>query len=49
MIRDDKGFLADGTGASSDAQEVSADSPYYVLPIPQSEIDANENMIQNKY
>lgn len=49
VIRDDKGFLADGTGASSDAQEVSADSPYYVLPIPQSEIDANENMIQNKY
>ena len=26
-----------------------ADSPYYLLPIPQSEIDANENMIQNKY
>ena len=49
VIRDDKGFLADGTGASSDALEVSADSPYYVLPIPQSEIDANENMIQNKY
>ena len=49
VIRDDKGFLADGTGASSDAQEVSADSPYYVLPSPQSEIDANENMIQNKY
>ena len=47
--RDGLGFLADGTGAPAGAQEVSADSPYYLLPIPQSEIDANENMVQNKY
>ena len=49
LERDGLGFLADGTGAPAGAQEVSADSPYYLLPIPQSEIDANENMIQNKY
>ena len=49
LERDGVGFLADGTGAPAGAQEVSADSPYYLLPIPQSERDANENMIQNKY
>ena len=47
--RDGKGFMADGSGVPSSTQHVSADSPYYVMPIPQSEIDANKNMVQNKY
>lgn len=47
--RDGKGFLADGTGTVANVQSVSADSPFYLLPIPQSELDANENMVQNKY
>ena len=38
-----------GAGVPSSTQHVSADSPYYVMPIPQSEIDANKNMVQNKY
>ena len=45
--RDGKGFMADGSGVPSSTQHVSADSPYYVMPIPQSEIDANKNMVQN--
>jgi SusD family. len=49
ISRDDKGFLADGSGTPAVALEVPSTSPYYVLPIPQSEMDANENMVQNTY
>ena len=49
VSRDDKGFLADGSGTPAVALEVPATSPYYVLPIPQREMDANENMVQNTY
>lgn len=47
--RDGKGFMADGTGVPATVQQVAADSPFYLIPIPQSEIDANKSMIQNKY
>lgn len=47
--RDGRGYMADGSGVPAVTQHVSADSPYYVLPIPQGEIDANENMVQNRY
>ena len=47
--RDGLGYLIEGEGAPSDVQFVAADSPYYLMPIPQSEINANENMVQNNY
>lgn len=49
MIRDERGDNADGSGTAPAVQNVPATSPYYVLPIPQSEMDANENMVQNQY
>lgn len=49
MIRDERGDNADGAGTPPAVQNVPATSPYYVLPIPQSEMDANENMVQNQY
>ena len=49
LQRDGKGYLIDGTGASAGVQHVASTSPYFQLPIPQSEIDANENMVQNEY
>ncbi|NDW13849.1 RagB/SusD family nutrient uptake outer membrane protein [Bacteroides sp. 214] len=49
VIRDDKGFLSDGSGTPASTLQVVATSPYYLLPIPQSEIEANENMVQNNY
>lgn len=49
MIRDERGDNADGSGTAPAVQNMPATSPYYVLPIPQSEMDANENMVQNQY
>lgn len=49
VVRDEKGFLADGSGAPASVLNVPATSPYYVIHIPQSEINANENMVQNQY
>lgn len=34
--------------ASTDAQVINASDPRVALPIPQSEIDANPNIVQNK-
>lgn len=47
--RDGMGFLADGSGAPSDVQLVYASSPYFLMAIPQEELDANDNMVQNQY
>lgn len=49
VVRDGKGHYADGTGNPAAKQEILASSPYYLLAIPQSEINANPNMEQNKY
>ena len=47
--RDGMGYLAGGSGAPSDVQLVLSTSPYYQMAIPQSELDANDNMVQNQY
>ena len=49
LVRDGKGHYADGTGNPAATQEVSASSPFWLLAIPQSEINANPNMVQNQY
>lgn len=49
LVRNGDGHLADGTGTPSSVQNVPASSPYWLLPIPQEEIDANDNMVQNNY
>lgn len=41
------GDLADGSGTPSDAQSLPASSPKFQLPIPQTAIDLNPNMVQN--
>ncbi len=47
--RDDQGDRADGSGRVASVQFIPATSPYYQIAIPQSEINANGNMVQNKY
>ena len=49
LVRSGDGHLADGTGTPSSVQNVPASSPYWLLAIPQEEIDANDNMEQNNY
>ena len=49
LVRNGDGHLADGTGTPSSVQNVPASSPYWLLAIPQEEIDANDNMVQNNY
>ncbi|MGB3344235.1 MAG: RagB/SusD family nutrient uptake outer membrane protein [Aequorivita sp.] len=41
------GDLADGSGTPSDAQSLPASSPKFQLPIPQTAMDLNPNMVQN--
>ena len=45
--RDGFGDLADGTGTPSDAQSLSAGSIKYQMPIAQSSMDVNPNLVQN--
>lgn len=47
--RDDKGDLSDGSGVSATVQTIVKTSPYYLMAIPQDEINANSNMKQNDY
>lgn len=47
--RDGMGYFSDGSGAPSDVQLVLSTSPYYLMAIPQDELDANDNMVQNQY
>lgn len=47
--RDDKGDHADGSGVPATVQFIPSTSYYYQIPIPQSEMDANDNMVQNQY
>lgn len=41
------GDLADGSGTPSDAQSLPASSTKFQLPIPQTAIDLNPNLVQN--
>lgn len=41
------GDLADGSGTPSDAQSLTSSSPKFQLPIPQTAIDVNPNLVQN--
>ncbi len=41
------GDLADGSGTPSDAQSLSAGSPKFQLPISQTALDLNPNLVQN--
>jgi tetratricopeptide (TPR) repeat protein len=45
--RDGQGDLADGSGTPSDVQTLPASSPKFQLPISQSAIDVNPNLVQN--
>ena len=47
--RDNYGDQADGSGVPANTLFIPATSPYYLLTIPQSEINANKNMVQNNY
>lgn len=49
IVRDERGDEADGGGVAPSLLHLPANSPYFLLPIPQSEMDANKNMEQNKY
>ena len=45
--RDGFGDLADGTGTPSDQQSLPAGSNKFQLPIPQTALDLNPNLVQN--
>lgn len=45
--RDGRGELADGTGTPSDAQNLPAGNYKFQLPIAQSAMDVNPNLVQN--
>lgn len=47
--RDEFGDQADGTGVPGSVLKIAKTSPYFLLAIPQDEINANDNMIQNIY
>ncbi|MCC8173885.1 MAG: RagB/SusD family nutrient uptake outer membrane protein [Odoribacter sp.] len=49
VVRDSRGDEANGGGVPPSVLHVPATSPYYLLPIPQAEIEANDNMVQNNY
>ncbi len=49
ISRDNKGDNADGSGVAANKQFISKSSPYFLLPIPQGEMDANDLMVNNKY
>lgn len=49
IVRDERGDEANGGGVAPSLLHLPANSPYFLLPIPQSEMDANKNMEQNKY
>lgn len=49
VVRDARGDQANGAGTPPSTQLVPSTSPYFLLPIPQSEIEANGNMEQNRY
>ncbi len=45
--RDGRGDLADGSGTPTDVQTLPASSNKFQLPIPQSSLDVNPNLVQN--
>lgn len=48
IVRTEHGDRVDGGGVSAITKEVPAESPKFQLPIPQYEIDANKNIVQNE-
>lgn len=47
--RDNFGDQSDGSGIPAVLQFIPKTSPYFLLAIPQDEINANANMVQNNY